>query len=122
MQRIFLVLGALSGLISVAAGAFGAHGLRHRLAPDSLSVFETAARYQMYHALALLAVAWAASRSPEALPKWAGWCFVVGTVFFSGSLYALALTGVRWLGAITPLGGAAFMLGWICLALSGLRR
>lgn len=118
MNRIFFALGALSGLISVAAGAFGAHALRHRLAPDSLLVFETAARYQMYHALALLAVAWAASRSSEMLPKWAGWCFVVGTVLFSGSLYTLALTGVRWLGAITPLGGVAFLLGWLCLALS----
>jgi uncharacterized membrane protein YgdD (TMEM256/DUF423 family) len=118
MDRLFFALGALSGLISVAAGAFGAHALRHRLAPESLSVFETAARYQMYHALALLAAAWAVSRSPEALPRWAGWCFVVGTMLFSGSLYALALTGTRWLGAITPLGGVAFMLGWICLALS----
>ncbi|HET6779382.1 MAG TPA: DUF423 domain-containing protein [Gemmatimonadales bacterium] len=118
MDRRFLTLGALSGLISVAAGAFGAHALRDRLDPESLSVFETAARYQMYHALALLAAAWAASRSPEALPKWAGWCFVVGTVLFSGSLYALALTGTRWLGAITPLGGVAFMLGWLCLVFS----
>jgi uncharacterized membrane protein YgdD (TMEM256/DUF423 family) len=118
MSRVFFALGALSGLISVAAGAFGAHALRHRLAPESLSVFETAARYQMYHALALLAAAWAESRSPDALPRWAGWCFLVGTVLFSGSLYALALTGTRWLGAITPLGGVAFMVGWLCLALS----
>jgi uncharacterized membrane protein YgdD (TMEM256/DUF423 family) len=118
MVRLFFALGALSGLMSVGAGAFGAHALRHRLAPESLSVFETAARYQMYHALALLAVAWAASRWPEAHPKWAGWCFVVGTVLFSGSLYTLALTGIRWLGAITPLGGIAFMAGWLCLALS----
>jgi uncharacterized membrane protein YgdD (TMEM256/DUF423 family) len=122
MDRIFFPLGAVSGLISVAVGAFGAHALRHRISPEYLTAFETAARYQMYHALALLAAAWAASRWPGALPKWAGWCFVAGTVLFSGSLYALALTGVRWLGAATPLGGVAFMLGWICLALSGLRR
>lgn len=118
MDRLFYRLGALSALLSVAAGAFGAHALRHRLTLEYLSVFETAARYQMYHALALLAAAWGASRWPGLLPKWAGWCFVGGTVLFSGSLYALALTGNRWLGAITPLGGVAFMVGWCCLALS----
>jgi uncharacterized membrane protein YgdD (TMEM256/DUF423 family) len=118
MDRLFVMLGAASGFVAVAAGAFGAHALRTRLAPDLLAVFETAARYQMYHALALLAVAWAAARWPGPLPQWAGWLFVVGTVLFSGSLYALALSGVRWLGAITPLGGAAFLAGWICLALA----
>jgi uncharacterized membrane protein YgdD (TMEM256/DUF423 family) len=118
MDRLFVMLGAASAFVAVAAGAFGAHGLRARLAPDLLAVFETAARYQMYHALALLAVAWAAARWPGPLPQWAGWLFVAGTVLFSGSLYALALSGVRWLGAITPLGGAAFLAGWICLALA----
>jgi uncharacterized membrane protein YgdD (TMEM256/DUF423 family) len=118
MDRLFFSLGAVSGLISVAAGAFGAHALRARLGPESLTIFETAARYQMYHALALLAVAWAASRWPGALPQWSGWLFVAGTVLFSGSLYALAVTGARWLGAITPLGGLAFLAGWVCLALS----
>jgi uncharacterized membrane protein YgdD (TMEM256/DUF423 family) len=118
MDRLFVMLGAASGFIAVAAGAFGAHALRSRLDPDLLAVFETAARYQMYHALALLAVAWVAARCPGPLPHWAGWLFVVGTVLFSGSLYALALSGVRWLGAVTPLGGAAFLAGWICLALA----
>jgi uncharacterized membrane protein YgdD (TMEM256/DUF423 family) len=118
MDRLFVMLGAASGFVAVAAGAFGAHALRARLAPDLLAVFETAARYQMYHALALLAVAWVASRWPGPLPQWAGWLFVGGMVLFSGSLYALALSGVRWLGAITPLGGAAFLAGWICLALA----
>lgn len=118
MDRLFYRLGAFSALVSVAAGAFGAHALRHRLTPEYQSVFETAARYQMYHALALLAAAWATSRWAGVLPKWAGWCFAGGTILFSGSLYALALTGSRWLGAITPLGGVAFMVGWICLALS----
>ncbi|MBA3759007.1 MAG: DUF423 domain-containing protein [Gemmatimonadales bacterium] len=118
MDRLFFGVGALSALISVAAGAFGAHALRARLTPELLAVFETAARYQMYHALGLLAVAWATSRSPGALPVWAGWLFVAGTVLFSGSLYALALTGVRWWGAVTPLGGVAFIAGWICLALT----
>jgi uncharacterized membrane protein YgdD (TMEM256/DUF423 family) len=116
MDRLFFSIGALSALIAVAAGAFGAHALRARLSPEYLAVFETAARYQMYHALALLAVAWASTRWPGALSQWAGWLFVVGTVLFSGSLYALALTGARWLGAITPLGGVAFLLGWLCLA------
>jgi uncharacterized membrane protein YgdD (TMEM256/DUF423 family) len=118
MSQLFFALGALSGFLAVGAGAFGAHALRARLTPDSLAIFETAARYQMYHALALLAVAWAASRSSISTAEWAGWLFLVGTVLFSGSLYALALTGVRWLGAITPLGGLAFLAGWICLALS----
>ena len=118
MDRIFVGLGAVFGLISVAAGAFGAHGLRARIPPESLVVFETAARYQMYHALALLAVAWAATRWPGTMPHLAGWLFVIGTILFSGSLYALALTGIRWLGAITPVGGAALLAGWLCLALS----
>jgi uncharacterized membrane protein YgdD (TMEM256/DUF423 family) len=118
VDRLFFGLGAASGFVAVAAGAFGAHALRARLSADLLGVFETAARYQMYHALALMAVAWAAARWPGALPQWAGWLFVAGTVLFSGSLYALALSGVRWLGAITPLGGAAFLAGWICLTLA----
>ncbi len=117
MDRVFFALGALSGLIAVAAGAFGAHALRERLAPDLLGVFETAARYQMYHALALLAVGWATTRWPESVAAWAGWLFVAGTVIFSGSLYALALTGTRWLGAVTPIGGLCFLAGWLCLAL-----
>jgi uncharacterized membrane protein YgdD (TMEM256/DUF423 family) len=118
MERVFFSLGALSAMLAVAAGAFGAHALRSRLGADSLAVFETAARYQMFHALGLFAAAWAASRWPGAWPNRSGWLFVVGTVLFSGSLYALALSGVRWLGAITPLGGVAFLLGWLCLALS----
>jgi uncharacterized membrane protein YgdD (TMEM256/DUF423 family) len=118
MDRLFFLMGALSAMIAVAAGAFGAHALRTRLSPDYLAVFETAARYQMYHALALLAVAWAAARWPGSLPNAAGWLFVAGTLLFSGSLYALALTGARWVGAITPLGGLAFLAGWLCLFLS----
>ena len=118
MDRLFFGLGALSAFVSVAAGAFGAHALRARLTPEHLAVFETAARYQMYHALGLLAVAWAVTRWPGLLPVWAGWLFVAGTVLFSGSLYILALTGTRWWGAITPLGGLAFLGGWLCLFLS----
>ena len=118
MDRLFFGLGSASALIAVGAGAFGAHALRARLTPEYLTVFETAARYQMYHALALLAVAWAITRWPGALPVYAGWFFVGGTVLFSGSLYILALSGVRWWGAVTPLGGVAFLTGWVCLVLA----
>ena len=118
MDRLFFTLGALSAFIAVGAGAFGAHGLRARLDPAMLAVFETAARYQMYHALGLIAAAWGAARWPGPWIGWAGWLFVAGTLLFSGSLYALALSGIRWLGAITPLGGVAFLAGWICLALA----
>jgi len=118
MQRLFFSLAALSAMMSVAAGAFGAHALRGRLSPEGLAIFETAARYQMYHALGLFVAAWAVNYWPGRFPQWAGWLFVAGTVLFSGSLYTLALTGIRWLGAITPLGGAAFLVGWLCLALS----
>ncbi len=118
MDRLFFGLGALSALVSVAAGAFGAHALRARMTPEYLAIFETAARYQMYHALGLLAVAWAITRWPGALPVWAGWLFVAGTLLFSGSLYILALTATRWWGAVTPLGGVAFLVGWVCLALA----
>jgi len=118
VDRTFAMLGALSAFVAVAAGAFGAHGLKSRLAPDMLAVFETGARYQLYHALALLAVAWAQSRWPggAGAAAWSGWLFVAGTLLFSGSLYALALTGVRWMGAITPIGGLALLLGWLLLA------
>lgn len=122
MDRLFFGLGALSSMLAVAAGAFGAHALGARLTPELLATFETAARYQMYHALALLAVAWAVTRWPGRLPMWAGWMFVAGTVLFSGSLYILLLTGTRWWGAVTPLGGVAFVAGWVCLGLSVVRR
>lgn len=118
MERLFAVLGTASGFIAVAAGAFGAHALKARLTPDMLAVFETGARYQMYHALALLAVAWAGARWPGRLAAASGWCFVAGTVLFSGSLYAMTLTGVRGLGAVTPFGGVLFLAGWLLLALA----
>lgn len=121
-DRLLAGIGAISGLLAVAAGAFGAHALRARLGPDLLATFETGARYQMYHALALLAAAWLSTRSPAPQAVWAGWLFVVGTVVFSGSLYALALTGHRWLGAVTPIGGLAFLAGWACLAWAALAR
>ncbi len=118
MERAFAVAGALSAFISVAASAFAAHSLRQRLASEMLAIFETAARYQMYHALALLAVAWAAGQRHGSAVMLSGWCFVIGTLLFSGSLYVLALSGRSWLGAITPLGGISFLLGWLALAWS----
>ena len=115
-QRVLLLLGAVCAFIGVGAGAFGAHGLRALVAPDLLVVFETGARYQMYHAFALLACAWAAGFWPGRRVAAAGALFLVGILLFSGSLYLLALTGLRGLGAITPLGGVAFLAGWACLA------
>jgi uncharacterized membrane protein YgdD (TMEM256/DUF423 family) len=122
MDRLFFALAALSGATAVAAGAFAAHALKARLASDLLAVFETAARYQMYHALALLAAAWAVSRWPGWRTRAAGWCFIAGTLVFSGSLYALTLSGVRALGAITPFGGGLLIAGWLLLALAALRH
>jgi uncharacterized membrane protein YgdD (TMEM256/DUF423 family) len=116
MDRTFAALGSVSAFLAVAAGAFGAHTLRARISRDLLQTFETGARYQMYHALALFCVAWAATRWPGTPVRAAGWLFVGGTVLFSGSLYLLSLTGTRWLGAITPLGGLLFLAGWLCLA------
>jgi uncharacterized membrane protein YgdD (TMEM256/DUF423 family) len=116
MERTFFLIGALSAFVGVAAGAFGAHGLKSRLSADMLATFETGVRYQMYHALALFAAAWAHARWPGALTNASGWLFIAGTLVFSGSLYLLALTGQRWLGAVTPIGGLAFLAGWLCLA------
>ena len=118
-MKIFLALGAINGFLSVAAGAFGAHGLRDRLSERNMEIFETGARYQMYHALALLAVAWlVAADAPHA--RTAGWCFTGGIAVFSGSLYALSLSGVKVLGAITPIGGVLFLVGWALLAYGAL--
>jgi uncharacterized membrane protein YgdD (TMEM256/DUF423 family) len=116
MERLFLVAGALSGFVAVAAGAFGAHALKARLPADLLAIWQTGAQYQLAHALALLAAGALAGRAPGAASTWAGWLFLAGTALFSGSLYALALSGVRALGAVTPLGGVAFLGGWVALA------
>ncbi len=114
-------VGAVAMFFAVALGAFGAHALRQRLSPEMLAVFEVGERYHVYHALALFAVAWAAERSPGSLAQASGWAFAIGIVFFSGSLYLLSVTGVRWLGAITPIGGAAFLAGWVLLFLASTR-
>ncbi len=117
-MKLWLTIGALSGFLSVALGAFAAHGLQARVGPAELAVFETGARYQMYHALALLAVAWVAAQGGGAAATFAGWAFVAGTILFSGSLYYLGLTGSRALVMITPVGGVAFLAGWIALAVA----
>jgi uncharacterized membrane protein YgdD (TMEM256/DUF423 family) len=122
MDRTFLWIGALAAFIGVAFGAFGAHGLRGRLPPESLAVFETGVRYQMYHAFALFVVAIALDRFGGWSVRSAGWLFTVGIVVFSGSLYALALTGVRSFGAITPIGGLAFLAGWALLVWAAIAR
>lgn len=121
MERTFFGLGSVLALLGVAAGAFGTHGLRGTISAQDLATFETAVRYQLIHALALLATAWAATRWPGASVQAAGWLFVVGTVVFSGSLYVLVLAGQRWMGAVTPLGGVCFLLGWGLLAWSAFR-
>lgn len=121
LERLFFGLGAASAFIAVALGAFAAHGLKARLGADLLAAFETGVRYQMFHALALLAVAWAWTRWPGALVAASGWLFVAGTLLFSGSLYVLALSGVRALGIVTPFGGLAFLAGWLCLAWTAIR-
>jgi uncharacterized membrane protein YgdD (TMEM256/DUF423 family) len=117
MERLFAGLGALIALLGVALGAFGAHGLSSRVPPGDLEIFETAVRYQMYHAFGLFVVAWVGTRWPGGvLTSAAGWSFVAGVAVFSGSLYLLVLTGQRWLGAVTPLGGLCFLAGWTLLA------
>ena len=123
MDKTLLLAGAVAGLVAVGFGAFGAHGLRGRLTPEMLAVFETGVRYHMYHALALLLTAALTSRVPgraDTAFKAAGWLFVTGIVLFSGSLYLLAVTGVTVLGAITPIGGVAFLAGWAALAIAAL--
>ncbi len=117
MDRLLLILGSLLAGLAVALGAFGAHALRDRLDADLLNTFETAVRYQMYHALGLLAVGLVLARfSSSSFIPLSGWLFVAGIVLFSGSLYLLCFTGVRWLGAVTPFGGVAFILGWLLFA------
>ena len=121
MSRLFFAFGSGFALIAVITGAFAAHTLKSKLSPDMFQVFEVAVRYQMYHALGLIAVAWATSQWSSQLIAASGWLFVAGIVIFSGSLYILSLTGVRWLGAITPIGGVAFIIGWGCLLWTAIR-
>ena len=119
MTRIFLAIASIFGGISVVFGAFASHALKDRLSDKSLAIWETGTKYQMYHALALMLVAILVSRYPNStLLTTAGYAFIAGIFIFSGSLYALTLTGIKWLGAITPIGGTAFIIGWLCLAIA----
>jgi uncharacterized membrane protein YgdD (TMEM256/DUF423 family) len=120
-MNIWLLLAAVNGFLSVAAGAFGAHGLQGQLEPQALQIFETAARYQMYHALALGLAALLLRETRSSGARIAAPLFLAGIVLFSGSLYLLALTGMRWLGMITPFGGVAFLAGWAALGYAALR-
>jgi uncharacterized membrane protein YgdD (TMEM256/DUF423 family) len=116
MAKTFLIFGCIFSFLGVALGAFGAHALKQKLSPELLQVFEVGVRYQMYHAFALFVVAWALHSWNIAGAAASGWWFIAGIVLFSGSLYALALTDIKWLGAVTPLGGLSFLIGWLWLA------
>lgn len=119
MTRIFLAIASVLGGISVILGAFASHALKDRLSDRALEIWETGTKYQMYHALALILIALLITRLPASTPLLvAGYAFIAGILLFSGSLYALSLSGIKWLGAITPLGGVAFIIGWICLAVA----
>lgn len=122
MARIFIAIAAISGFFSVVIGAFAAHGLKKMLTPEMIDIVKTGVQYQMYHALALLIVASLLRYKPSTPGlKASGWAFILGSLMFSGSLYALALGGPRWLGPITPLGGLCFLVGWALLAIVGWR-
>ena len=121
LARALAASGAILALLGVALGAFGAHALRDRLAASDLDLFETAVRYQMYHAIGLLGVAWLTTKIAGPLAGWGGWLLVAGTIVFSGTLYLLVFTGARQLGAVTPLGGVLLLAGWALVALSLLR-
>lgn len=121
-MKLFILLGSVLMFLGVGAGAFGAHALSDLLTQSGREgTYETAVRYQVYHALALLAVAWLTTQIPSNLVTWAGWLFFIGVVIFSGSLYLLVFTGRGWFGAITPIGGVAFLAGWVCLFLAAWR-
>lgn len=120
MTQTFVGIGAIAALTAVALGAFGAHGLEGRVSPDRLETFRTGVQYQMYHALALLVVGWGLAQGGGPLLHWAGYCFLAGILIFSGTLYLLVLTDTGWLGAITPIGGVFFIVGWALLAWAAL--
>jgi len=117
--RLFLILGAANAALVVALGAFGAHALKARLAPELMAVYQTGVQYHLFHALGLLAVGLTLMQLPDSAPlKWSGWLMLAGIALFSGSLYALSATGARWLGAVTPFGGAAFIVAWVLFAVA----
>ena len=119
-QQVFLILSGLLGFLAVAGGAFGAHYLKYRLAPESLTIFEVAIRYQLYHVLALIGVVALMSFSPSIWFNLSGWFFIIGTIIFSGSLYALIISGIKTWGPVTPIGGIILLLGWLSIMLGGI--
>jgi uncharacterized membrane protein YgdD (TMEM256/DUF423 family) len=121
MVRIFLVAGGVFAFLGVAAGAFGSHVLKNRISVEMLSVFEVGVRYQMYHAFALIVTAWLQSKWPSLPGIISGWLFILGIILFSGSLYLLSLGGLAWVGPITPLGGFAFLLGWLFMVVAAFK-
>jgi uncharacterized membrane protein YgdD (TMEM256/DUF423 family) len=122
MFKIFLMLGSLNAFLSVALGAFGAHALKSRLSPDMLNVYQTGVQYHMIHSIGLILIALLADKlGNSSMVNVSGWALFIGIVLFSGSLYALSLSGVKVLGAITPLGGVSFLLGWILLAIAAMK-
>ena len=122
MKNLFFALGSGFSLLGVVFGAFGAHELKKKLSEEMLDIFEVGVRYQMYHGIGLIVVAWALSQWQNSLTTAAGWCFIAGILIFSGSLYILSLTNTSWLGAITPIGGLAFIAGWGCLIIAVFRQ
>ncbi|HKL17929.1 MAG TPA: DUF423 domain-containing protein [Halalkalibaculum sp.] len=122
MFKIFTSLGSINALIAVMLGAFGAHALKNRLSADMLEIFQTGVQYHFYHALGLLAVGIIAYHLPESgLLRWSGWLMLAGIIIFSGSLYILSTSGITWLGAITPIGGTAFIIAWLLLTIAVLK-
>ena len=123
MKSVFLFLGAISALVGVAMGAFGAHGLKAILSPELLAVYQTGVTYQMWHALGLIGIALLRQQVPESrLLSWAGWLMFIGILLFSGSLYSLALLDLKWLGMITPLGGVGFITAWLLIAIFAAKK
>ncbi|RAL21154.1 DUF423 domain-containing protein [Lujinxingia litoralis] len=120
-MKTFAMLGSLFGMLAVVTGAFGAHALANKVDARMLEIWETAAHYQIVHALALFAAAWLVSQTQSTVAIAAGWCFTAGILVFSGSLYLMVFTGARWLGAITPIGGTAMIVGWFCCMLAALK-
>lgn len=122
MFKLFIIIGSLNMLVSVALGAFGAHGLKSKLSEDMLAVYQTGVHYHMVHALGILLIAALSLKLPTSpLVNWSGWLLFVGIILFSGSLYALSISGIRILGAITPFGGVAFLIGWLLLAYAAIK-
>jgi len=119
MQKLFLIIGSIAMALAVGLGAFGAHGLKNMLTDEMLDIFETGVRYHFYHAIGLLLIGFLAQQLPNSsLLQWSGWLMTGGILIFSGSLYILATSGIRWLGAITPIGGLCFIVSWVLLALA----